>query len=99
VSLSVGARMRAQNSACEVIVVKGTDSAAELRCAGLEMLTSALSAAVDQVSDGPAIQLGKRYTDPDGEIEVLCTKPGYGPLSFGDQELAPKPARALPASD
>jgi hypothetical protein len=44
-------------------------------------------------------QLGKRYQDPDGTIEILCTKAGLGSLAVRDELLtftAPKP---LPASD
>jgi hypothetical protein len=97
--LKVGNRLRAQNSSCEVIVVKGSDSDAPLLCAGVEMLASAPGGDAELVSDGPQIELGKRYTDGEDEIEVLCTKPGFGPLAFGDRELAIKAAKALPASD
>jgi hypothetical protein len=43
--------------------------------------------------------LGKRYTDPDEAIEVLCTKPGIGALCADGQPLAVKATKALPASD
>jgi hypothetical protein len=61
VSLKVGNRLRAQNSACEVIVIKGSDADAAFLCAGLEMLpTTAEGASSAQVSEGPRIELGKR---------------------------------------
>jgi hypothetical protein len=43
--------------------------------------------------------LGKRYVDTDQTLEVLCTKPGDGSLSVGDEPLQVKEAKPLPASD
>jgi hypothetical protein len=43
--------------------------------------------------------LGKRYVDADQILEVLCTKPGDGSLSVGDEPLQVKEAKPLPASD
>lgn len=43
--------------------------------------------------------LGKRYTDDDGSIELLCTKAGAGTLSIGEQPLVVKGAKPLPSSD
>ena len=95
--LKVGSRLRAQNSACEVIVIRGSDDGAALLCAGAEMLATDPGPGVPPLADGPAIQLGKRYTD--GGIEVLCTKAGIGPLVYGEHELTVKAAKPLPASD
>jgi len=99
VGLQVGTRLRAQNSACEVIVVKGADGPAVLLCAGAEMLPTAADPAIQLIAEGPAVQLGKRYTDEETGVEVLCTKAGVGPLALNDRELALKAAKALPASD
>jgi hypothetical protein len=99
VGLKVGSRLRAQNSSCEVIVIRGSDDRTALLCAGAEMLATGPDQGVPQLADGPAIQLGKRYTDGDGGIEVLCTKPGIGPLVYGGHELTVKAAKPLPASD
>lgn len=98
VGLKVGSRLRAQNSACEVIVIRGSDDGTALLCAGAEMLADS-GPGVPQLADGPAIQLGKRYTDGDSGIEVLCTRPGIGPLVYGEHELTVKAAKPLPASD
>ena len=43
--------------------------------------------------------LGKRYTDDDGTVEILCTKPGAGTLTFDGQALTLKESKPLPASD
>lgn len=99
VGLKVGTRLRAQNSSCEVIVVKGSDDDAALLCGGVEMVADAPAGDVAQLSDGPKVELGKRYTDDEAGVEVLCTKAGVGPLSYGARELTLKTAQALPASD
>ncbi len=43
--------------------------------------------------------MGKRYVDADDTVEILCTKPGAGTLSMGDQPLVLKEAKPLPSSD
>jgi hypothetical protein len=98
VALKVGSRLRAQNSACEVVVIKGPDTDVPLLCGGLAM-SDAPGGGTPQLADGPAVELGKRYTDGTGELEVLCVKPGIGPLAYGAEELVLKSAKALPASD
>jgi hypothetical protein len=44
-------------------------------------------------------QIGKRYVDSDGSVELLCVKPGKGSLSIGGIALQTKDAKALPSSD
>ena len=43
--------------------------------------------------------MGKRYTDAEDSIEVLCTKGGEGSLSIGDALMVVKGAKPLPSSD
>jgi len=43
--------------------------------------------------------LGKRYTDEEGTLELLCTKAGPSALSLGDVLLLLKDAKPLPSSD
>lgn len=97
-AVKAGLRLRAQNSPCEVMVVKGSDADGVLTCAGLEM-TPDMPAANAAVAEGPTVKLGKRYADSDTGLEVLCTKQGVGPLSFADRELQLQSAKPLPASD
>jgi hypothetical protein len=99
VSLKPGTRLFAQNSSCEVIVVRSAPSVDAVFCAGLEMLPAATPGAAGQAPDGPAVQLGKRYTDSEDQVEILCTKAGTGPLALGGKELTIKSAKPLPASD
>jgi hypothetical protein len=85
----------------EIVVIKGSGNH-DLACGGATLVAlgdqAAEEASIDPGDDGSAL-LGKRYTDPDGTIEVLCTKPGAGTLSLDGAELAIKETKALPASD
>jgi hypothetical protein len=42
---------------------------------------------------------GKRYTDAESGVELLCTKAGAGDLTFAGRPLQRKDAKPLPASD
>jgi hypothetical protein len=44
-------------------------------------------------------QMGKRYVDTDGTLELLCVKPGAGSLSLDQVALTTKEAKSLPSSD
>lgn len=44
-------------------------------------------------------QIGKRYSDSESGLEVLCTKTGEGLLSIGDRVLRPTQSKPLPSSD
>ncbi|MEN2738699.1 hypothetical protein ABCS02_12990 [Microbacterium sp. X-17] len=97
-AITIGSRLRAQNSACEVLVVKGAESGA-LACGGVEMTSGGAAADAPQLADGPAIQIGKRYTDEASGAEVLCTKAGLGPLTIDGRTLTVKATSQLPSSD
>jgi len=98
VSLKVGSRLRTPTSAAEVIVVKAGAGDGDLLCAGGTMTTEAVTVDPQTGGDSP-VMLGKRYTDDESGVEVLCTKAGAGPLVFDGRELVIKSATALPASD
>jgi len=98
--LNAGARLRSAVCDTEVVVVKVPAGEVDLRCGGSPMLpvgdepTGGTPAAG---LDGGTL-LGKRYTDG-AELEVLCSKPGAGTLSVGDDALEVKGAKPLPSSD
>lgn len=100
--LKTGGRYRSQVCPTEVVVVRALAADVDLTCGGHPMvdLTSREDGAL---SPDPALsegtQLGKRYTDADGTIEVLVTKPGEGSLGLGTVRLTLKEAKPLPASD
>jgi hypothetical protein len=86
----------------EVIVIKAPSVAVDVRCGGHPMVGLgeprpdglAAAAGLDEGS-----QLGKRYTNEDGSLELLCTKAGTSTLSVGDTALRLKDAKPLPSSD
>ncbi|HEX4661874.1 MAG TPA: hypothetical protein VH307_31145 [Streptosporangiaceae bacterium] len=97
-----GVRLRSAVCDVEVIVVRASVPELDLRCGGQQMQP------VDRAhprAGGPmagfdaGTQLGKRYVDPGGLIELLCTKSGPSSLSVGDQPMTIKDAKPLPASD
>lgn len=100
--LGPGSRLRSAVCETEVIVVRPPADDVDLRCGGQPMVPlgedpptgSTLEAAF---ADGTA--LGKRYTDGDGDLELLCTKAGAGTLSVGSEVLVLKEAKPLPSSD
>lgn len=99
--VKVGVRLRSQVCATEVIVVKAAEGAA-LNCGGFPMVDLAQPPSpeltlADDFAQGSLI--GKRYTDAEGTVEVLVTKPGKGTLALGATALGLKAAKPLPASD
>lgn len=98
-----GTRLRSAVCDVEAIVVKAPNEDVDLRCGGEPMLDATTPRPASPGSDASSgqvgAQVGKRYTDPDGRIEILCTKSGPSSLSIGDTALAIKEAKPLPASD
>ena len=97
-----GTRIRSAVCATEVMVIQAPDSDADIRCGGAPMLPLGEDPAGDAAIDPAAkdgTQIGKRYVDEGGSLELLCTKPGEGSLALGDQLLALKEAKPLPSSD
>lgn len=98
--LKPGLRLRSQVCATELIVVRPAD--AELTCGGAPVIPHG-----DQPDAGldlyPTLstgnQLGKRYTDDSGALEVLVTKQGEGTLADVTKPLPLKEAKPLPSSD
>jgi hypothetical protein len=100
VELKTGSRYGSVTCDTEIVVVKGSGSV-DLRCGGQPMV-----AADDERGTGEPTApfdagtlIGKRYVDADDTVELLCTKPGSGSLSIGDQPMDVKGAKPLPSSD
>ena len=98
--LRPGLKLKSAVCNTEVIVVAGSGEV-DLTCGGVAMVDATAdapeAAAVAGLTEGTL--LGKRYTDDDGSLEVLCTKPGDGSLGVGQTALVLKEAKPLPASD
>ncbi len=101
-TIKPGTRFRSATGDVEVIVIKAAGAQADLRCGGHAMLATP-DALPEPVHPEPGFdggtQVGKRYTDETGELELLCTKGGDAALSLGDVLLHIREAKALPSSD
>lgn len=85
----------------ETVVVRGPDGDADVRCCGVPMLDSTAAGERTPAPDqtGELTQIEKRYVDDEAGIELLCTKPGDGPLTCDGRSMNTKGAKPLPASD
>jgi hypothetical protein len=73
-----------------------------LTCGGapvIELSADAPAGAEIDADQKQGTQMGKRYTNEAGDIEVLCTKPGEGGLAVDGTSLEIKGAKPLPISD
>jgi hypothetical protein len=99
--LKPGTRLRSMTCTTEAIVVRGSGDV-DVRCGGVPMVDMESDRESDGAPAAPFDQgtvMGKRYVDGDATLELLCTKPGVGSLSLGDELLVVKGAKPLPASD
>jgi len=100
--LKPGTRIRSAVCDTEVMVIAAPASDVEVQCGGTPMLAfdAEPPAGTSLDSDAAAgTQLGKRYVNEGGDLELLCTKPGKGTLACDGAPLAIKGAKPLPASD
>ena len=100
--LKTGTRLRSSVCATQVMVVAAPAEDVELTCGGAPMIdVSATPAEGATVSPDAAkgTALGKRYVSANGDVELLCTKPGEGSLGVGGALLTLKEAKPLPSSD
>jgi hypothetical protein len=100
-TLKPGARLWSTTTSTAVVVVRPSSGEVELTCDGVPLADS------EQPEQGGApaseedrgMLTGKRYSDPDSGLEVLCTRGGDGVLAADGRTLGMVGARALPASD
>jgi hypothetical protein len=100
--LKAGTRLKSAVCSTEVMVVAAPKDDVELTCGGAPMLemgadVPAGASISDDAREGT--QIGKRYVNEAGDLEVLCTKPGEGSLGEGGKLLVIKGAKPLPSSD
>jgi hypothetical protein len=95
-----GVRLRSAVCTTEVVVIAASAGDISLSCGGAPLLGEGEEAAGATLDpEGESTQLGKRYTDESGELELLCVKPGDGSLAVNDVALVVKGAKPLPSSD
>lgn len=98
--LAAGARLKSAVCNTEIMVITAPDGEIDLTCGGAPM-------SADGGGNGGAVHadfaagttLGKRYTNEDGKLEVLCVKAGDGSLALDGAALKLKDAKKLPKTD
>lgn len=93
-----GLKLRGTTCSTEVVVVRPATDDVALTCCG-EPMTDAETGAEAGPPAPDGMLLGKRYADETSGLEVLCTKPGPGPIAVDGRELEVKGPKPLPASD
>jgi hypothetical protein len=99
--LSSGSRLRSQVCETEIIVVRPGPDGIDLTCGGHPLVALGEQPRTLEPLAGLATgaQLGKRYSDASGELEILVTKAGTGTLGNDKEPLVLKEAKPLPSSD
>ncbi|MBL4826434.1 MAG: hypothetical protein JKY66_01735 [Spongiibacteraceae bacterium] len=82
----------------EVMVIKGCDLAVDCGGVALSVDSQAEKITMDKAFN-QGTQIGKRYVNEEGTIELLCVKAGEGSLSIDGKALQLKDAKPLPSSD
>ena len=100
--LKAGSRLKSAVCDTEVMVVLAPDGDVDVTCGGAPMFdlggeAPAGATLSDDAAEGT--QIGKRYVNEAGDLELLCTKPGKGSLGAAGALLTVKGAKPLPSSD
>ena len=101
-AIKPGVRLKSAVCNSEVIVIRGSLPAVDIRCGGAPMVAAGDALPVaDQIDPSHAggTLIGKRYVDASDRVEVLCTKGGEGSLTLDGEPMNVKQAKALPSSD
>jgi len=100
--LKPGTRWKSSVCDTQVMVVAAPDADLALTCGGAPLVAldeePPAGAGLDPEAAG-GTQIGKRYVNEDGSLELLCTKPGQGSLALAGEPLGLKGAKPLPSSD
>jgi hypothetical protein len=100
--LTPGLRLKSAVCTTEVMVVAAQEPGVDVSCGGaplVELGDSQPSGVTIAEGAAGGTQLGKRYVDAAGSLELLCTKPGKGSLAARGEALILKSAKPLPSSD
>lgn len=104
--LKVGQTLRSAVDSTSVVIVRAPQADVTLTCAGAPMFDPSTDTAPGDGLEHPpdpahmkGTLLGKRYTDADCTIELLCIKGGDGSLAVNGRELLVMRAKQLPSSD
>jgi hypothetical protein len=102
VVLKPGTRLKSVACTTEVMVIQAPASDVAVTCGGAPLAPiggppHATASLAPDLAGGT--QIGKRYVNAAGDLELLCTKPGGGTLAQDGVPLAIKGAKPLPSSD
>ncbi|MFL5296401.1 MAG: hypothetical protein ACJ798_08470 [Phenylobacterium sp.] len=100
--LKPGSRWKSAVCDGEFVVVRPPSGGGVLACGGAPLVPHGAErpAGASLSADHSAGSvLGKRYSDPQSGLTVLCSKPGAGSLSLDGRPLVLQEAKKLPASD
>ena len=99
--LKAGGRLKSAVCDTQVMVIAAPQGDLALTCGGAPMLdvTAEGSGASLDPEHKNGTQIGKRYVNEAGDLELLCTKPGEGSLAAEGKPLTIKGAKPLPSSD
>jgi len=100
-TIKPGARYWSTTSSTTIVVVKVPAQDVKLTCDGVPLADTeqpARGGTPTSEADGGML-LGKRYSDPDSGLEVLCTRAGAGVVAVDGRPVRLAGARALPTSD
>ncbi|MDP6981086.1 MAG: hypothetical protein QF570_21195 [Myxococcota bacterium] len=98
--LKAGTRLKSAVCNTEVMIVAAPKDEVEVTCGGAPLVAMGEEGGgtiADDAKEGT--QIGKRYVNEAGDLEILCTKPGEGSLAAGGTALTIKGAKPLPSSD
>jgi hypothetical protein len=101
--LRVGQRYSSVVDDTSVMVTRAPSGDVVLACGGVPMVEGSHEGDKDSsridadLRDGT--EIGKRYADSGGGIELMCVKPGVGTLTLDGAALDIKAAKQLPSSD
>ena len=96
-----GSRWQGVVGGGEFVLVRPPKGDGELTCGGAPLVAHGTSSGdtIAAPAGGEGTAVGKRYSEADSSIELLCTKAGGGDLAFAGRPLVRKDAKPLPASD
>ena|SRR5690606_12395751 len=103
IALKPGLRLRSRVCSSELMVIQAPPTPMAVTCGGAPLVPLGAPGPAPGAAPAPdaagGTQIGKRYVNAAGTLELLCTKPGAGTLEADGEPLVLKAARSLPSSD
>ena len=101
-AFKAGTRLKSAVCNSELMLIVAPDHDVNLTCGGATVIEPGTAPPAGSTLDPDqkqGTQMGKRYTNEAGDIEILCIKPGEGGLAVDGVTLEVKAAKPLPSSD